>query len=64
MKPLCRSDLWHSSFKSNVLQYRIIVSGPIGGACFEPSVEQNSHDNEREKSESTKNTANDRTSVV
>ena len=35
----------------------------FGVARFEPSVEQKSHDKEREKSESTKYTANDRTSV-
>ena len=40
----------------------------VGVARFEPSVEQKSHNKEREKSESTKNTANntanDRTSII
>lgn len=64
MKRLSRNPLRRSSLVSNALPYRIITLAPSGGACFEPSVEQHSHDDEREKSKSTKNTANDRTSVV
>ena len=63
MKRLSPSILRPSSLRIIVLPYRIVVLVPVGGACFEPSVEHNSHDNEREKGESTENTANDRTSV-
>lgn len=41
-----------------------MVLGRIGGVCFEPLAEQCSHDNEREKSESAENAANDGTYVV
>lgn len=62
MKRFSQSLLWHSSLKVDVLSYGSIILGP-NGTYFEPSMEQNSHNNEREKSESTKNTANDRTRV-
>ena len=64
MKRLSRNPLRRSSLVSNAPPYRIITLAPSGGACFEPSVEQHSHDEEREKTKSTKNTANDRTSAV
>ena len=64
MKRLSQRLFRHSFLKSNVIRQSIIFLGPTGAAWFEPSVEQYSHANKREKSDSTKNTANDRTSGV
>ena len=47
-----------------ILPWRIITLSLVGVARFELSVEQRSHDKEREKSESSKNAANDRTRIV
>ena len=63
-KALYRSLLSHYSLSTIVLAYGLIMAGPIDRPRFQPLVEQDCHGNKDEKSESTNNTANDRTSVV